>query len=199
MLAHGAPKTVFIGGGGEGATAREVLRWKSVEKVVMCDIDETACQICRQQLPEWNTGVYEDKRWGIDTCFLTSCTCQKLWEAMQTSEKIENLQNCSIKKGGAQWAFLLPQQKILTLFSGARFEIHYEDALSFLSNWEGPKFDVVIMDICDPIEAGPGLALYFKEFYQAIARYRPASHSVCSCVESCSLLETAHFPHIPQF
>ena len=33
MLAHGAPKTVFIGGGGEFATAREVLRHKSVEKV----------------------------------------------------------------------------------------------------------------------------------------------------------------------
>ena len=29
MMAHGAPKTVFIGGGGEGATAREVLKWKS--------------------------------------------------------------------------------------------------------------------------------------------------------------------------
>jgi spermidine synthase len=62
MLAHGSPKTVFIGGGGEGATAREVLRWKSVEKVVMCDIDEVACRICREQLPEWNTGVYEDER-----------------------------------------------------------------------------------------------------------------------------------------
>jgi len=34
MLAHGAPKRVFIGGGGEGATAREVLKWKSVEKAL---------------------------------------------------------------------------------------------------------------------------------------------------------------------
>ena len=33
------PKTVFIGGGGEFATAREVLRHKSVEKCVMVDID----------------------------------------------------------------------------------------------------------------------------------------------------------------
>ena len=36
FLSHGAPKTVFIGGGGEGATAREALRWKSVEKVRHC-------------------------------------------------------------------------------------------------------------------------------------------------------------------
>ncbi len=50
LLAHGSPKTVFIGGGGEGATAREILRWKSVEKLVMCDIDEVACKMCRQHV-----------------------------------------------------------------------------------------------------------------------------------------------------
>ena len=31
---------MFIGGGGEFATAREVLRHKSVEKCVMVDIDQ---------------------------------------------------------------------------------------------------------------------------------------------------------------
>merc|ERR1719319_1425848 len=40
MLAHQNPKTVFIGGGGEGATAREVLKHKSVERLVMVDIDK---------------------------------------------------------------------------------------------------------------------------------------------------------------
>jgi len=40
MLMHPNPKTVFICGGGEGATAREVLRHKSVEKLVMVDIDK---------------------------------------------------------------------------------------------------------------------------------------------------------------
>ena len=35
MLMHPNPKTVYIGGGGEGSTAREVLRHKSVEKCVM--------------------------------------------------------------------------------------------------------------------------------------------------------------------
>ena len=33
LMAHPNPKKVFIGGGGEGATAREILRNKSVEKV----------------------------------------------------------------------------------------------------------------------------------------------------------------------
>lgn len=31
---------MFIMGGGEGSTAREALRHKSIEKVVMCDIDQ---------------------------------------------------------------------------------------------------------------------------------------------------------------
>lgn len=35
-----SPKTMFIMGGGEGSAAREALRHKSMEKVVMCDIDE---------------------------------------------------------------------------------------------------------------------------------------------------------------
>ena len=40
MLMHANPKKVYIGGGGELATAREVLRHESVEKCVMVDIDE---------------------------------------------------------------------------------------------------------------------------------------------------------------
>ncbi|XP_020269777.1 uncharacterized protein LOC109845005 [Asparagus officinalis] len=35
-----SPKTIFIMGGGEGSTAREILRHNTVEKVVMHDIDE---------------------------------------------------------------------------------------------------------------------------------------------------------------
>jgi len=40
LMLHPNPKNVYIGGGGEGATMREVLRHKSVEKCVMVDIDE---------------------------------------------------------------------------------------------------------------------------------------------------------------
>jgi len=106
MLIHGQPKSVFIGGGGEFATAREVLRHTSVEKCVMVDIDKVACDMCREHLPEWNDGAFEDDR----------------------------------------------------------FEVYYEDAKGWIEN-SGQKFDVIIMDICDPIEAGPGIALYFSEFY----------------------------------
>ncbi|MDJ0562000.1 MAG: spermidine synthase, partial [Microcystis sp. M53599_WE4] len=39
MIAHQEAKTALILGGGEGATTRELLRWKTIEKVMMIDID----------------------------------------------------------------------------------------------------------------------------------------------------------------
>lgn len=40
LLFHPNPKTVFIMGGDEGSAAREVLRHNTVQRVVMCDIDQ---------------------------------------------------------------------------------------------------------------------------------------------------------------
>ncbi len=54
MFAHSAPKRVAIIGGGEGATLREVLKHKSVEKVVMIEIDEMMVNISREYLPFWS-------------------------------------------------------------------------------------------------------------------------------------------------
>ncbi|KAG8491355.1 hypothetical protein CXB51_014483 [Gossypium anomalum] len=44
------PKTVFIMGGGEGSAAREALRHKFIDEVVMCDIDEEVVNFCRRYL-----------------------------------------------------------------------------------------------------------------------------------------------------
>ncbi|KAF2287070.1 hypothetical protein GH714_037340 [Hevea brasiliensis] len=41
LLCHSLPRNEFIMGGGEGSAAREALKHKSVEKVVMCDIDQS--------------------------------------------------------------------------------------------------------------------------------------------------------------
>ena len=109
MLAHPNPKKVYIGGGGEFATAREVLRHKGVERLVMVDIDELACDMCREHLPEWSAGAYEDPR----------------------------------------------------------METFYDDAFGWLEK-SGEKFDVIIMDICDPQEAGPGMRLYYRKFYKMV-------------------------------
>jgi len=62
LLLHGNPRHVLILGGGEGATAREVLRWKSIEKVVMIDIDGEVVEACREHLPEMHQGAFDDPR-----------------------------------------------------------------------------------------------------------------------------------------
>ncbi|TRM86662.1 polyamine aminopropyltransferase [Sulfolobus sp. C3] len=56
------PKDILILGGGEGATLREVLRYKSVERVVMVDIDEKVIDFAKKYLEEWHKGAFEDKR-----------------------------------------------------------------------------------------------------------------------------------------
>jgi thermospermine synthase len=61
MLLHPNPETVFIAGGGEGATAREVLRHKSVKKVVMVDIDKVVTDFCEQHLAA-NKQAFADPR-----------------------------------------------------------------------------------------------------------------------------------------
>ncbi|MGB3491767.1 MAG: hypothetical protein WBA57_03490 [Elainellaceae cyanobacterium] len=62
MILHGQPRKVLILGGGEGATAREVLRWSTVERVVMVDIDGQVVKACREHLPEMHQNAFDDPR-----------------------------------------------------------------------------------------------------------------------------------------
>jgi len=62
MLYHGKPRKAVILGGGEGATLREVLRWKSVDRAVMVDLDGEVVEACREHLPEMHQGAFGDLR-----------------------------------------------------------------------------------------------------------------------------------------
>lgn len=62
MLLHPDPRSVLILGGGEGASLREVLKHRTVERATMVDIDGELVQACRELLPEWSAGAYEDPR-----------------------------------------------------------------------------------------------------------------------------------------
>ena len=59
---HGAPNRVLLLGAGEGATLREVLKWQTVEKVVMVDIDAEVVEACRQHLTEMHQNAFDDPR-----------------------------------------------------------------------------------------------------------------------------------------
>ncbi len=109
MLTHPCPENVFIAGGGEGATLREVLYHSTVKRAVMVDIDEQVITLCKKYLPNHSRGAFED----------------------------------------------------------SRTELYHTDARKYL---EGSKdrFDVIIIDLPDPIEEGPAYLLFTQEFYRIV-------------------------------
>lgn len=65
MILTKEPKTVLIIGGGEGATLREVLKYKTIKKAIMIDIDKDAIEISKEYLKEWHEGAFSDPRANI--------------------------------------------------------------------------------------------------------------------------------------
>jgi spermidine synthase len=134
MITHPCPETVFIAGGGEGATLREVLSYKTVKRAVMVDIDEEVVALCRKYLPNYSQGSFEDKR----------------------------------------------------------TELLHVDARDYLAK-SRELFDIIIIDLPDPIEEGPAYLLYTQEFYQLV-RDRLTSNGMISVqAGSASLTELLNF------
>jgi spermidine synthase len=109
MIAHPKPEKVFIAGGGEGATLREVFRHKTVKKAEMVDVDDQVTALSKKYLPHHSNGALEDKRASV----------------------------------------------------------HHVDARKYLEN-SRDKFDVIILDLPDPIEEGPAALLFTQEFYRTV-------------------------------
>lgn len=65
MLSFHNPERILLAGGGEGASAREILRHRSVKKLTMVDLDKELVDLCIKFLPKMNTGVFEDQRLEI--------------------------------------------------------------------------------------------------------------------------------------
>lgn len=109
MITHDCPESVFIAGGGEGATLRDVLKHRTLKKVDMVDIDEEVVNLCHKYLPTFHMGAFDDKR----------------------------------------------------------VSLHYEDARKFIETTPD-MYDVAVIDLADPVEAGPAQLLYTREFYQLV-------------------------------
>lgn len=62
MLAHPDPRRVLVMGGGEGATLREVLRHPGVTQAVMVDSDAELVGLCKEWLPTFHAGSFDDPR-----------------------------------------------------------------------------------------------------------------------------------------
>lgn len=62
LVAQADPRRVLVLGGGEGATLREVLRHRPVERAVMVDLDGELVEVCRRHLPSFHGGAFDDPR-----------------------------------------------------------------------------------------------------------------------------------------
>ena len=62
MVTHPNPASVFIAGGGEGATLREALAHNTVERAVMVDLDSEVVEVCVRYLPNHHRGAFDDPR-----------------------------------------------------------------------------------------------------------------------------------------
>lgn len=61
LNSHPNPKKVLVIGGGDGGVVREVLKYKEVQNVVLCEIDEMVIDICKKHLPSM-AGCLDDPR-----------------------------------------------------------------------------------------------------------------------------------------
>ena len=61
MFTHPNPKKVLVIGGGDGGTAREVLRHKSVESCTMVEIDEMVVNACKEFIPQTSCALNDSR------------------------------------------------------------------------------------------------------------------------------------------
>ena len=60
MMSHPKPTRALIIGGGDGGTARELLKHPNLEKAVMIDIDGDIVNLCKKHMPTLNDGAFDD-------------------------------------------------------------------------------------------------------------------------------------------
>ena len=61
LFTHPNPKSVLVIGGGDGGTAREVLRHKTVERCVMVEIDEMVVNACKEHIPQTSSALGDSR------------------------------------------------------------------------------------------------------------------------------------------
>ena len=114
MMQHKNPESVLVIGGGDGGTVREVLKHKTVKKVVLCEIDGMVIDACKEFLPTISCGLSDprveirvedaiefikDKKDEYDIVLIDSTDPIGPGEGLFTDEFYTNVKN-SLKAGG---------------------------------------------------------------------------------------------------
>src|SRR5690606_20349788 len=112
VLIHGDPRRVLVGGAGEGASLRELLRHRGIESIVAVDLDPAVVDACREHLPAWHRGSFDDPR----------------------------------------------------------VELRFEDVQDTLARAEDGSYDLIVLDITDPVDEGPSVDLFTVKFFSEVKR-----------------------------
>ncbi len=114
MMHHKNPESVLVIGGGDGGTVREVLKHKTVKKVVLCEIDSMVIDACKEFLPTISCGLSDnrveikvedaiefikDKKNEYDIVLIDSTDPMGPGEGLFTEEFYTNVKN-SLKQDG---------------------------------------------------------------------------------------------------
>ena len=62
LLSLKSPKTALVVGGGDGGVLRELCKNKSLERIVMVEIDRGVVDACKKHLPTLSDGAFDDPR-----------------------------------------------------------------------------------------------------------------------------------------
>lgn len=137
LIAHPEPRQVAILGGGEGATLREVLKHRCVTRVVMVDLDAEIVALCRQWLPTFHAGAFDDPR----------------------------------------------------------VELIHADARQWLAQQPEHSFDVILIDVTDPLTGGPAIFLFTLEMFELV-RARLTDRGVISVQSGSAGRNPKLIPHL---
>lgn len=64
LMAHPNPKRVLVIGGGDGAVISQLVKYKEVEEIVLCEIDEVVIEKSKEFFPQFNNG-WNDERVSV--------------------------------------------------------------------------------------------------------------------------------------
>jgi spermidine synthase len=65
-LAHADPKRALVMGGGDGCTARELLKHPSIEEIVVIELDPMVVATCRGNFSDVNQHAFDDPRVRVE-------------------------------------------------------------------------------------------------------------------------------------
>lgn len=61
-LSHPAPRAALVLGGGDGGAARQLLRHRGIERIVVAELDAEVVRLTREHLPDVHGGAFDDPR-----------------------------------------------------------------------------------------------------------------------------------------